>query len=265
MKVTILTDNNVINNKFLSEHGFSAYISTGGKNILFDTGASDVFLKNAKTKNIDLSKVDYIVLSHGHDDHSGGIGCLLEKLKRTPKFISCTDIFTPRFDKDGEFGIPFSKEKIDNNFESIYSDEPYFLSEDIVFLGKIPRENDFEGRVNVGYNSITKVPDYALDDSALAIKKDDGIVVITGCSHSGILNICEYAKKILNTERIFSIIGGLHLKDSTKEHIEKTVKNLKNLNLDALYACHCTGPRAQEELKNGIPLKDTGAGLEIII
>lgn len=263
MRITILTDNSSINNSFLTEHGLSVFIEKDNRKILFDTGATDAFLDNAKKMNLDLSGIDYIVLSHGHDDHSGGLKYLFNYLKTRTKIIACPDIFVPRYDTDGEFGIPLSKEQIEENLEPIYSSEPYFLTDDIVFLGKIPRNNQFEGKTNVGWNSITKEPDYVTDDSALAIKQNDGIVVITGCSHSGILNICDYAKKILKTDKIISIIGGLHLKDSTIEHIKTTSIYLKELNLKSLYACHCTGLLAQEVLKEHESFKETGAGLEI--
>lgn len=263
MKITVLTDNSSINNDFLTEHGLSVLIEKNNKKILFDTGATDAFLNNAEKLDIDLSDVDFVVLSHGHDDHSGGLKYLFNQLKKRVNLIACPDIFVPRYDEDGEFGIPMTKEQVEENFEPIYTSMPYFLTDDIVFLGKIPRNNPFEGKTNVGWNSITKEPDYVTDDSALAIKLSDGIVIVTGCSHSGILNICNYAKKILKTDKIISIIGGLHLKDAGLEYIKTTAINLKKLNLKSLYACHCTGLLAQEILKEQESFKETGAGLEI--
>jgi len=263
MNIKILVDNHSSRKDCLIEHGLSILIEKDSKKILFDTGATDAFLVNAKRMNINLSDLDFVVLSHGHDDHSGGLRYLVDYFANKINLIACHDIFIQRFDNDGEFGLPLSKEQLEENFNAIYCSEPYFLTENIVFLGKIPRKNDFEGKVNVGWNLLTKKPDYVYDDSALAIKLDDGIVVVTGCSHSGILNICDYAKKVLNTDKIISIIGGLHLKDSSIEHINTTSTYLKRLNLKSLHACHCTGLVAQEILKQHTPFRETGVGLEI--
>ena len=264
MKVNILIDNNSIDKNLLTEHGLSIYIEKNNKKILFDTGATNAFLENAEKMHVDLSKIDYVVLSHGHDDHSGGLEYLLNFFNHKPKFISCPNIFCKRYDdEDGEFGIRLTSKDIEKSFDVIYSAKPYYLSEEILFLGEIPRLNNFEGKTNVGWNSITKEKDYVTDDSALVIKHQDGLIIITGCSHSGILNICDYAKKIFKTEKIISIIGGLHLKDSTIDYINATVNELKILELNSIYACHCTGLIAQEVLKNQTPFKETGSGLEI--
>ncbi len=266
-KLTILTDNNTITDSyFLGEPALSILIEAEGKSILFDTGYSDVFLKNAQKLGKNLKSLDYIVLSHGHNDHTGGLKYIIDLFKDTiqkPRIIACPGCFIQRYDSGGDFGCPVEKNKIETVFNTTYTNEPYFITKNIVFLGEIPRNNDFEAKQPVGLIKETNASDFVLDDSALAIKTEEGIVIVTGCSHSGIVNICEYAQKICKTDKIYSIIGGLHLKDASEKQLIKTVDYLKKLNTKSIYACHCTGFQAQYRINEAANLKETGSGLEI--
>ena len=266
--ITILADNNTITDRyFLGEPALSILIETEGKNILFDTGYSDVFIQNAAKCNKDLSKLDYIVLSHGHNDHTGGLKYLLDYFKyknHKPEIIACLDVFMQRYDNiDGDFGCPVEKIQIESIFNIKYTKEPHFITENIVFLGEIPRNNNFEAKQPVGLIKETNAPDFVLDDSALAIKTEDGIVLVTGCSHCGIVNICEHAKQVFKTDKIRSIIGGLHLKNASQNQLNKTISYLKSIDLESLFACHCTGFQALCQLNSVLNLKETGSGLEI--
>ena len=267
--ITILTDNNTITDRyFLGEPALSILIETETQKILFDTGYSDVFLKNAVKLNKDLGKLDFIVLSHGHNDHTGGLQYIIDLLKtekHKPEIVACKGVFCQRCDDiDGDFGCPVEKKQIESVFNTKYIKEPYFITENIVFLGEIPRNNGFEAKQPVGVLKETNTPDFVMDDSALAIKTEKGIILITGCSHCGIVNLCEYAKQVCKTYKIRSIIGGLHLKDAEENQVNKTADYLKSMGLESLYACHCTGFQAQCQLNSVTNLKETGSGLEII-
>lgn len=269
-KLNVLVDNNTIIDKyFLGEPALSFFIEYDNKKILFDTGYSDVIIKNSEKMKLNLKEIDYIILSHGHDDHTGGLKHLLNLYKKSehrPKIIACPDVFSQRYDNiDGDFGSPVPKEDIESVFKVHYVNEPFFLTENIVFLGPIPRINDFESKNNVGYLRESNLPDFVHDDSALAIRKDDKIIIITGCSHSGIINICDYAKSILTSEEIKCIFGGLHLQDASSEQLINTLSRLENLNLDSLYACHCTGFKALCKLSEVVNIEEVGSGLEVIV
>lgn len=262
INLTVLADNNTIIDKYyMGEPAFSVYLEVDNKRILFDTGYSDVFLKNAQIAKIDLSKLDFIVLSHGHNDHTGGLRFLSDNDTHA-KIVACENIFEQRYDDiDGEFGSFLSEDEVKKTFDIEYKNEPYWLSKNAVFLGPIPRLTDFEAKEPVGFFKKTNEPDFVKDDSALVLKTEKGLVVLTGCSHSGIVNICEYSKKICKIDKIHSIIGGLHLKEANPEQVEKTAEYIKKLNLASLYACHCTGFEAQCMLKD--VFKETGAGLRL--
>lgn len=267
-EITVLVDNNTITDKyFLGEPALSILVESDDVKLLFDTGYSDVFLKNAKKLGKDLKNLDYIVLSHGHNDHTGGLRYLVDLFKDSvikPKIVACPDVFEQRYDSvEGEFGSFISKEKIESNFDVCYKNKPYFLSENIVFLGQIPRQNNFEAQNPVGINKKTNEADFILDDSAIAINTQNGIVIITGCSHSGIVNICEHAKSVCKKDRIVSIIGGLHLKDADEIQLSETVEYLKKLDLESLHSCHCTGFQAQCRLNFVTNLNEVGSGLQI--
>ena len=187
-------------------------------------------------------------------------------LEHKPKIVACPNVFAQRFDNiDGEFGSPLSKEVVKSVFEVIYTDKPFLLTENICFLGKIPRINNYEGKTQIGLLKDSNLPDFVEDDSALAIRINKKIFVVTGCSHSGIINICNYAKQVFKLDTIYSIIGGLHLQEASQEHLEYTINELNRLNLDSLYACHCTGFKATCKLAETINIKEVGVGLSFAL
>ena len=274
MKLTILVDNNVLQSKnLLGEHGLSFYIETDNKKILFDTGYSDAFLINANKMGINLLDLDYIVLSHGHYDHTWGLSHYLpfytfalkqgRKVKK-PTIVTHPDTFKQKFDeKLGEIGCLLSKETLSKNFNIELSRESFNLTQNLIFLGEIPRKNNFEGKESIG--KINKndnfEDDYITEDSALAFNSDLGIVVITGCSHSGICNIVEYAKLVCNNSPITDVIGGFHLVNPPQERIFKTADYLSKLGTKSIHSCHCTDFQSKMILSKYTRLKATGVGL----
>lgn len=265
MELLVLVDNNTITDKYYyGEPGFSLLIKHDGLKILFDTGYSDVLVKNSNIAEENIFNSDFIVISHGHNDHTGGLKHLLSKMDNNTRLVAHNNAFAKKtFDKSDSIGSDLSVELLNKYFQVELSKEPKWLSENVAFLGEIPRTVNFENNSPIGYLSDTDEVDYLLDDSALAIKTKQGIVIITGCSHSGIANICEYAKKIFPNDKIISIVGGLHLLDADKARIDNTIKYFKTLNLDSLYACHCTGFNAMCQLSKEFNFFEVGSGLKI--
>ena len=213
MKLTVLCDNNTyIDKYYLGEPALSFYIEDGDEKILFDTGYSHVFLDNAEKMGIDLGLVDAVVLSHGHNDHTRGLKYILP-MKNTA-LVAHPDCFNKKYESDGTYiGADYTLEEIKNLADYIDGTQPRQLTENLWYLGQIERVTDFENKNPVGYELINgeKCPDFLIDDTALAYKGKDGIFVITGCSHSGICNIIEQAKRVCGDEKITGVIGGFHL------------------------------------------------------
>jgi len=276
MKLTVLTDNNVLQSKnFLGEHGLSFYIESGNKKILFDTGYSDVFIKNACKMGINLLDLDYIVLSHGHYDHTWGLSYYLPfyaaSLKqgvcvKKPTILTHPESFDQKSDeKTGELGMLVPEEKLKKNFDIKLTREPFWLTENLIFLGEIPRKNNFEGKECLGkvLKNNKLQDDFINEDSALVFNSNDGIVIITGCSHSGICNIIEYSKNICNNSSIIDIIGGFHLLSPSENRAISTAEYMSKQNIDTIYPCHCTNLQSKIILSKYLNVKELGVGLTL--
>ena len=276
MKLTVLVDNNtLIDRYFYGEPGVSYFIEDEGKRILFDVGYSDVFIKNAQKMNINLLNIDFLALSHGHLDHTWGLDplirlyteAIIENINhKNPLLVAHPLTFlTKKSDSLDEIGSIISEDKLSKHFKLKLSKDPVWLTEKIVFLGEIERKNDFEAKMPIG--KIVKddfgYDDYLMDDSALVYKSSRGLIVITSCSHAGICNIAEYAKKICKDDKIIDIIGGFHLLNPSKEQLQGTLEYMKKLEPDEVHACHCTDLNSKIALSKVINLREVGVGLKL--
>lgn len=268
MKVKVLVDNNsYINHYLCGEPGASFYIEVDNKKILLDTGYSGVVVDNAEKMNIDLSKIDKIVISHGHNDHTGGLVKLVENYNtKNIDLISHPDAFYLKKSKGENVGSFLNKEYILEKFNYITSKKPYNITENCIYLGEIPEFFDFEKRRVLGERKINGKleKDYLLDDSALVYKSKNGIFIVTGCSHSGICNIVEYSKKVTGDSRVIGVIGGFHLFD-VDERLEKTIEYFKNSKINMVYPSHCTSLKVKAEILKEFDFTEVGVGFEIDI
>ncbi len=233
-KITVLTDNHPGVN-YSSEHGLSYFIEHDCKRILFDTGQSDLFLKNASAMGTEIKNIDVIVLSHGHYDHGNGLQYL-----EGGNLICHPGCFIKRYRKSDRLyiGLKNSKQELSEKFNLITSSEPYRISNTIIFLGEIPRLTDFESK-HTSFTLEDDSPDFVIDDSGIALLSDQGLFVVTGCGHAGIVNTLEHAKKITGEDRIYGIMGGFHLKKADLQTRE-TVNYLLHNSVKHVYPSHCT-------------------------
>ncbi|QZY55083.1 MBL fold metallo-hydrolase [Crassaminicella profunda] len=275
MKLTVLVDNNTyIDRYFIGEPGVSYFIEDEGTQILFDVGYSNAFMKNAQKMNVNMKNMDFVVISHGHIDHTGGFfhlinfynEAIMENISyKKPTLVAHPFTFLTKTFDDEEIGSMLPEKNLSRYFHMQLSKEPIWLTKNLVFLGEIERKNDFENKEPIGKIAIDEkmVDDYVLDDSALVYQSKEGLVIITGCSHAGICNIIEYAKKVCNDERIVDVIGGFHLLDASKKQLEGTVNYMKRINAKKVHACHCTDLNAKIALAKETNIKEVGVGLTL--
>lgn len=262
MKLTVLTDNNTyIDRYYLGEPALSFFIQHDSGNVLFDTGYSDVFIKNAAALGVDLSSADYIVFSHGHDDHTKGIKYLDRKDISKAQIVAHPKCFDRKYVGDLYVGAPFAKNEMESSFACNITDKPFEMLENLWYLGEIPRifsyENGSVGEIETGGN---RAPDYLYDDTALAYKSENGLFIITGCSHSGICNICEWAKKVCGEEKICGIIGGFHLFEDD-EKLKNTIDYFVKNKIEQLYPCHCVSLVAKHRMMEKLNVNEVGVSL----
>ena len=259
-----------IKNSVLAEHGFSALVTINpadaARTVLFDFGFSEHGAAfNADALNVDLTVVEALALSHGHLDHMGGMKKLVEKIGKPaiPLVLHPEALRNPRYLKAPNgfkaFFPPFSLEEIKaNGVTPVETTHPYpMLDGAAVFLGQIPRVTAFEqGAPNLFYeeDGIEK-QDLLEDDTAIVFHlKDKGLVIISGCAHSGIVNTVTYAVNITGIERVWAIMGGFHLSGAAVETvIQPTVDALKELNPRYIIPTHCTGRQAIGEIERQMP------------
>jgi 7,8-dihydropterin-6-yl-methyl-4-(beta-D-ribofuranosyl)aminobenzene 5'-phosphate synthase len=257
-------------NSILAEHGFSALVTVteGGqpRSILFDFGFSEHgALMNAKGQAVDLSGVEALVLSHGHMDHTGGFGSLVQAVGKPgiPLVVHPAVFRRPRFVRLSESlrveMPPFTREQAATAGVSIVeTKDPYpLLDGHVLFLGEIPRRTEFEkGMPNARYEENGEEKwDPIEDDTGIAVHvRGKGLVVLSGCSHSGIVNTVNHARAVTGIEAVYAVMGGFHLTGpALAATIEPTTQALKKLAPKYVVPCHCTGRAATMHIEKQMP------------
>ncbi len=268
MELTVLVDNDtLIDNYYLGEPGVCYYLEDGEKKILMDVGYSDICIHNAKALHKDIDKVSTICLSHGHNDHTRGLKFLQQHgLLEGKTVVTHPDSLNVKEYEGEDIGAPFSKKELGMLTSLTLSRAPVKISEHLTFLGEIPESNTFENKKIIGRTRVGKIMknDYVKEDSALVYHGKEGLTIITGCSHSGICNIAEYAKKVCKEEKIAGIIGGFHLL-TISQQMKNTIEYFKKNNITNLFPCHCVSFEVKAEIHKVIPIHPVGVGMHITI
>jgi 7,8-dihydropterin-6-yl-methyl-4-(beta-D-ribofuranosyl)aminobenzene 5'-phosphate synthase len=259
-----------VTNSVLSEHGFSATVaaitSEKRRTMLLDFGFSeDVVARNAAALGVDLTEVEVAALSHGHMDHFGGLAQVAERIDRKglelvlhPVAFRRNRYMEPR--QDVRFRMPpLEEEKVKaSGFNVTKSQEPLLLlSGDVLFLGEIPRRTSFEKGLPYAFyeEDGKKVWDPTEDDTALVMNLGGkGLVVLSGCAHSGIVNTVEYAREITGINKVHVVMGGFHLTGPAFEPIiGDTIESMKQIGPDYVIPTHCTGRKAILAFEKAMP------------
>ncbi len=259
LKITTLST--MLADAGIGEWGYAALVEVDGKRILFDTGARPrTVLENARELRIDLSTVEDVVLSHHHGDHTGGLLTLRSELQRSnPLAVSRVHagegIFTPR--GNGANGLLAERATYEaSGGRFIVHAGPFELAPGVWLTGPVPRihpEANYTPGATLTLPS-GAAPDTIPEDSSLVIATADGLVVVTGCGHAGIVNIVEQARKIVPAS-LLAVIGGLHTFDASDETLAWTASQLKAAGIRYLLAAHCTGIEATFRLRQGAGLE----------
>lgn len=255
LKITTIIENNPGEHKaLLNEHGLSLYIEKDDCKILFDTGQSSAFLHNARQMKIDLGKLDYVALSHGHYDHSGGFTALA-KLNKNFELFTGVGFFNEKYgfnDKTPEYlGNNFNENfLVDNGIKH------HFVNQQVleIYPGVFIISNFIRSHADEIVNPRFKIfknntfyPDQFDDEIMLAIDTPKGLAVLLGCSHPGMKNMIDTAEKLLK-KPIYAVIGGTHLVEADEASLDISMAYLKKNTIQVIGVCHCTGQMAMDRL-----------------
>jgi 7,8-dihydropterin-6-yl-methyl-4-(beta-D-ribofuranosyl)aminobenzene 5'-phosphate synthase len=247
VKLKILAENRVENPLLIAEQGLSILVEVDDQKILFDTGQGNAIIHNAEHLGVDLKEVGWIILSHGHYDHVGGI---MEILKLNPriKIIAHPYIFNKKYVKTKGnkrfIGIPTTREDLEKrNASLILKNNKYEILPGVYFSGEIMRLTDYEQVESKYFERVleSEIPDHMKDEAFLVINTPKGLIILSGCGHVGIVNTCKHALKITKQKKILLVMGGMHLKNASDNLRQATLHDLMDINPDQFAPLHCTG------------------------
>lgn len=287
MRVSLLLENNSLYvgafkyptpQYYNAEHGFSAWVEDEHVKVLLDTGYSDKFIKNAESMGINLLAADYVVISHGHYDHCGGLKHLIKYYKekgmaRKPILLmGHPDIMLKKYEFNWNMDIGMDVELgvLEQYFDVRFESKPVWLTKNLVYMGETEISNDFERSFPQTARKLKDgewVDDYVIEDTQLAYRHKNGeeVSIVATCAHYGICNIMEYAKKLTGAKRINTYLGGSHLqsKEVPEAQMKKTCDYVSKAGIENFYICHDTDLACTLRLAQVAPVKEAGVGLVV--
>lgn len=249
LRVSIYVNNDV-RPPLMAEHGLALGLEYAGARFLFDTGAGQALLPNLEKLKVSRDSFEYLILSHGHYDHTGA----LANLPIAKVFLSarCTQPHWSRH-SDGkirEISMPRSCKEALKNCERVCVEKWMEISKGLWLTGPIPRISGEDAGGDFYHEATCETIDEIIDEQALVTESG---VLVQGCCHAGIVNTLNYCKEKAPQCHIHTIIGGLHLIHASDERLQLTAEAMNRFGIKRLYLLHCTGERAIEYLKKACP------------
>jgi 7,8-dihydropterin-6-yl-methyl-4-(beta-D-ribofuranosyl)aminobenzene 5'-phosphate synthase len=253
VKISVLCDDEAVSDKYLTEHGVSILVElANGHRWLFDTGSTDIYLQNAKIMGANLDDLSGIAISHGHEDHSGGL-IFYSLLKGKPPIYGHPYIWHPEYDivKDQPvrvIGMPTRARKLAwPSFKPVNNVTK--LDENLYFFTDVPREpGSYVPTHGKFFNADGTGACPIIDDATLVVKTPKGIVALFGCGHAGYTNILKAIQKEFPNDKLLAAIGGLHLKGADEKALSQAVEFTDKVKARDFVFCgsHCTGKKTIE-------------------
>lgn len=258
-RLTILTDNVVPGKSTtLAEHGLCIFVETGRGHFLFDTGRGKTVVHNAHILKKDLNGINKVVLSHNHGDHTGGLQEVLYGVRKKPIDVYAhEDLFLYRYrvkgDVDEYQGMPFTQGHLERIGARFVFNRDYTEIEAGIFLtGEVSRKTpyekaDLQNRFVVKDGRVTA--DTIEDDQSMIIHTENGLLIVLGCAHAGIINIIHHVLEKTGGQKIFAVIGGTHIGFSGEVQLRESIAALKTFDIQHIIPSHCTGQLAIARMK----------------
>lgn len=259
LSIAVLVDDAAGAHGLRAEHGLALWAQWGERRVLFDTGQTDIVRHNARGIGIDLASADAIVLSHGHYDHTGGLAWIVDPVGETPVFAHPDALANKYVEKSEgrgrDVGIaPRSRIALQKHDNLTMTEKPTEIGDGMCVTGPIPRLTGFGDTGAASFrDEACREPDALIDDQALFLDTPEGVVVIIGCAHSGIINTLMYVQELLPGRPIHAVVGGTHLVSADENRMDRTIESLRQMNIRRLVPLHCTGLAAVSRLQGEFP------------
>ena len=274
LEVFVVVDNTAAEPGFAAEWGLSVYLRAYSEEdsvgVLFDFGQrGDTLLANLEAAGLGADKTPVLVLSHGHYDHAGGAVRFLENTGTRPLLLAHPAAFLPKLGRKGgvlrDIGLPFPKRVLEEKATLVETSSPVEVFDGVYFLGEIKRYGYPEykkGMYTVLDGKVVEDP--MLDDTGVAVNVEGlGLVVLTGCGHSGVLNVVRHAMEVTGVGELYAVLGGFHTEGAREEEVRRIVDTLCDWGASALAPMHCSGSLIKFVAYEKEVLLDLGSGSSV--